>query len=91
MKKPLGDKDVHIAKSPGHHRNWLDCIRSRQKPLADVEIGARSVAISILGNIAYWERRTLRWDPVKWEFVGDPVANTWLDRERRDPWKLPSL
>jgi predicted dehydrogenase len=91
VKKPLEEKEVHIAKSPGHHRNWLDCIRSRQKPLADVEIGARSVAISILGNIAYWERRTLRWDPVKWEFVGDPVANTWLDRERRDPWKLPTL
>ena len=91
VKKPLGDKEVHIAKSPGHHRNWLDCIRSRQKPLADVEIGARSVAISILGNIAYWERRTLRWDPVKWEFIGDPVANTWLDRPRRDPRQLPSL
>lgn len=91
VKKPLGEKEVHIAKSPGHHRNWLDCIRSRQKPLADVEIGARSVAISILGNIAYWERRTLRWDPVKWEFIGDPVANTWLDRPRRDPWQLPRV
>ena len=37
----------------GHHRNWLDCIRSRNRPLADVEIGARSVAITILGNLAY--------------------------------------
>jgi hypothetical protein len=89
--KPLGEKDVHIDKSLGHHRNWLDCIRSRERPLADVEIGARSVAITILGNLAYWNRRVLRWDPVKWEFVGDGVANTWLDRKRRDPWSLPTL
>jgi len=89
--KPMGAKDVHIEKSPGHHRNWIDCIRSRERPLADVEIGARSVAITILGNIAYWQRRALRWDPVKWEFVNDPIANNWLDRDRRDPWKLPAL
>ena len=60
-------------RTPGHHRNWLDCIRSRKRPLADVEIGARSVAITILGNLAYWNSRRLRWDPAKWEFVDDPV------------------
>jgi predicted dehydrogenase len=91
VKEPLGSKEVHLAKSPGHHRNWIDCIRSRKRPLADVEIGARSVAICILGNLAYWNNRRLRWDPVKWEFVGDPEANRWLDRERRDPWKLPDV
>ncbi len=91
MKEPLGKDDVHLEKSPGHHRNWIDCIRSRKRPLADVEIGARSVAITILGNLAYWNRRVLRWDPVKWEFVGDSLANTWLDRERRDPWQLPAV
>src|SRR5262249_49805149 len=47
VKEPLGN-DVHLARSPGHHRNWLDCIRSRQRPVADVEVGARSVAIPIL-------------------------------------------
>jgi predicted dehydrogenase len=91
IKKPLGEKDVHLAKSPGHHRNWIDCIRSRKRPLADVEIGARSVSICILGNLAYWNNRRLRWDPGKWEFVDDAVANGWLDRERRDPWKLPAV
>jgi len=91
VKKPTGPREFHLAKSPGHHRNWLDCIRSRNRPLADVEIGARSVAICILGNLAYWNDRRLRWDPVKWEFVDDPEANRWLDRERRDPWKLPTV
>ncbi|MGC8640729.1 MAG: Gfo/Idh/MocA family protein [Isosphaeraceae bacterium] len=91
VKKPLEAKEVHLEKSPGHHRNWIDCIRSRTRPVADVEIGARSVAITILGNLAYWNHRPLRWDPVKWEFTGDPVANRWLDRERRDPWQLPTI
>jgi predicted dehydrogenase len=91
VKEPLGAKDVHLPKSPGHHRNWLDCIRSRKRPLADVEIGARSVSICILGNLAYWNNRRLRWDPSKWEFVDDAEANRWLDRERRDPWKLPAV
>ena len=35
--------------------------------------------------------RTLRWDPAKWEFVDDAEANQWLDRERRDPWQLPTI
>ena len=91
VKQPLAHNEIHLEKSPGHHRNWIDCIRSRKRPLADVEIGARSVAITILGNLAYWERRVLHWDPVKWEFVGDSLANTWLDRERRDPWQLPAV
>ena len=91
VKEPLGAKDVHLEKSPGHHRNWLDCIRSRQRPLADVEIGARAAAITILGNLAYWNGRRLRRDPARWEFVDDAEANKWLDRERRDPWQLPSV
>ena len=40
MKEPLGKDDVHLFRSPGHHRNWINCIRSRGKPVADVEIGA---------------------------------------------------
>jgi predicted dehydrogenase len=91
VKEPLGGKDVHLATSPGHHRNWIDCIRSRKRPLADVQIGARSVAICILGNLAYWNNRRFRWDPAKWEFVDEPDPNRWLDRERRDPWALPAV
>jgi predicted dehydrogenase len=91
VKEPLKEKEVHLQKSPGHHRNWIDCIRSRQRPVADVEIGARSVAITILGNLAYWNHRPLSWDPVKWDFVDDPEASRWLDRERRDPWQLPEI
>ena len=91
VKEPLADDEVHLYKSPGHHRDWLDCIRSRKRPVADVAIGARSVTVCHLGNLAYWYRRTLKWDPRAWRFVDDEEANGWLDRERRDPWQLPQV
>jgi predicted dehydrogenase len=91
VKQPLGEKDVHLFVSPGHQQNWLDCIRSRNRPLCDVEVGARSVTVCHLGNLAYWNHRKLRWDPSRWEFVGDAEANKWLDRDRRDPWQLPKV
>ena len=90
VQEPLGDGEVHLPKSPGHHRDWIDCIRSRQRPVADVEIGARSATVCHLGNLAYWYRRKLRYEPQIWQFVGDAEANQWLDRPRRDPWRLPT-
>ncbi len=89
VKEPLSEKEVRLFRSPGHHRNWLDCIRSRERPVADVEAGARTVTVIHLGNLAYWSRRTLRWDPQGWKFVEDGEANRWLDSARRDPWQLP--
>ncbi len=91
VKQPLGDDEVHLYDSPGHHRDWINCIRSRKRPVADVQIGARSVTVVHLGNLAYWHRRKLRWDPQNWRFLGDDEANTWLDRRRRDPWQLPEV
>ena len=73
----------------GHMQNWFDCIRSRKKPVADVEVGHRSATVCHLGNIARWTGRKLRWDPVKEEFLGDKEANQLLDRERRKPWVAP--
>jgi predicted dehydrogenase len=90
VKEPLGKDEVHLYESPGHHRDWINCIRSRKRPVADVEIGARSVTVVHLGNLAYWHGRRLQWDPQGWSFKDDAEANRWLDRERRDPWQLPS-
>lgn len=90
-KEPLADGAVRLYRSPGHHRNWIDCIRTRQRPICDVEIGVRSVTVCHLGNLAYWNRRRLKWDPFAWQFVDDAEANTWLDRARRDPWELPEV
>jgi predicted dehydrogenase len=89
--EPLGEKDVNLFKSPGHQQNWIDCIRSRERPICDVEIGARSVTVCHLGNLAYWHDRPLKWDPKTWEFPGDAQANAWRDYQRRAPYLLPSI
>ncbi len=90
VRDPLSAGEKPLYKSDEHHQNWFDCIKSRQKPICDVEIGARSVTVCHLGNLAYWNHRKLKWDPQKWEFPGDKEANRWRDRERRGPWKLPT-
>jgi predicted dehydrogenase len=79
---------VQLYRSTNHYKDFVDCVRSRKKPICDVEIGARSVTVCHLGNLAYWHDRKLRWDPAKEQFIGDAEANTWLDREKRGPWKV---
>jgi predicted dehydrogenase len=87
-KEPLSSSDVHLYKSANHMQNWLDCIRSRKMPVADVEIGHRTATMCHLGNIARWTGRKLRWNPAQETFVGDEEANTFLERPMRAPWKL---
>ena len=89
LKEPLTDSDQKLFVSPGHRQNWLDCIKTRQRPICDVEIGARSVTVCHLVNLAYWHNRKLTWDPQKWEFPGDAEANGWRSRERRKGYELP--
>ena len=72
-----------------HVRNWIDCIQTRAIPVADVEIGHRSITVCHLGNIARWTGRRLRWDPAREQFPDDPEANTYLDRPRRKGFELP--
>lgn len=72
-----------------HLQNWLDCIKTRQKPVADVEIGHRSVSICHLANIARQIGRRFRWDPQKEQILGDEEANKLVDRPRRKGYELP--
>jgi predicted dehydrogenase len=82
----IGANEVHLYESKNHHQNFLDCVRSRQEPIAGVEIGHRSATLCHLGNIAMLLQRPLRWDPVKEEFSGDDAANRMRWRARRAPW-----
>jgi len=79
----IGPNEIHLYKSSNHTRDFLECVRSRKKPICDVEVGARSVTVCHLGNLAYWNHRRLKWDPAKERFVGDAEANKWLDRDKR--------
>jgi hypothetical protein len=89
VKEPIKDDEIHLYKSDNHMQNWLDCIKSREMPVADVEIGHRSATVCHLGNIARWVGRRLRWDPVEECFPDDAEANALVDRPRRKPYQLP--
>ncbi len=84
----IEDLPIQLYKSTNHYKDFVDCIRSRQRPICDVEVGARSVTVCHLGNLAYWHGRRIQWDPAKWKVVGDREANRWLDVEKRGPWKV---
>jgi len=71
-----------------HHQNWLDCIRTRRRPVCDVSIGCQSTIVSHLGCIAHWTGRSLKWDPAREVFGGDDEANRWRGRPMRAPWRL---
>ena len=73
-----------------HLQNWLDCIRTRERPVADVEIGHRSVSVCHLANIVRQLGRPLRWNPSEEQFSDDAAANGLLVRERRGGFELPS-
>jgi len=91
VEEPIKDDEIHLYRSDNHVQNWLDCIRTRERPVADVEIGHRSTTVCHLGNIARWLGRKLQWDPAKEIFPGDDEANTYLDRPRRKPYELPEV
>src|SRR3954465_1553844 len=71
-----------------HIRNFLDCVKSRALPAADIEEGHRTATMCHLGNIATRLGRSLRWDADKEQVVGDVEANRWLSRPYRKPWSL---
>jgi predicted dehydrogenase len=71
-----------------HAANFVECVRSRKPPNADIEIGHRSTSVALLGNIAYKTGRKLRWDAAKEDFAGAPDASALLGRALRKPWDL---
>ena len=87
-KEPITDQDTRLYKSDNHLQNWIDCIKSRQRPVADVEIGHRTCTVCHLANIARQLGRKLRWDPEK-EIFPDDEANAYLARPQRKPYNLP--
>lgn len=89
--EPSPEKQVKLYRSKDHYANWLECIKTRKLPVADVEIGHRSATVCHLGNIAGRLGRNIRWDPAKEQIVGDAEAAKMITRPYRKPWKLPAV
>ena len=85
----FGPKDWRLPDiGPSHRRNWIDCIRSRKRPVADVSFGAHTSILCSLANYGYQLGREMNWDPEKYEFPDDREANALLSRPGRGQWKL---
>ncbi len=88
LNEKLGPNDVHLYKSTDHHNDWLDCVEQRRRPICDVEIGHRSVTVCHLGTTCLRLGRSIRWDPVTEQIVGDDEAARWVGKPLRAPWHL---
>ena len=81
-----GPNDVRLYRSSNHSRNFIDCVISRQQPVAPIEQAHRSITIAHLGNISLRLGRDLQWNPTTERFTNDEKANEMLSRPFRKPW-----
>lgn len=94
VEEPEGQTWTEPAKMEGdweeqyvlHARDFLDCVKSRQTPIADVESGHQVVTACHLSNISLRVGRKIRWDAKKEEIVDDAEASRMLVRDYRSPW-----
>jgi predicted dehydrogenase len=83
-----GPNDIRLYESRSHWGNFLDCVRTRRDPVANVEIGHRTATFCHLANIAMLLGRRVQWNPEREEFVNDAEANRLKTRALRAPWHL---
>jgi len=74
-----------------HRRNWRRCIKTRELPAMDIEIGFKVITLPIIANIAFQVGRKLTYDPKTMRFLGDAEANRFLDEPYRRPWSLKGV
>lgn len=88
--KKLGDDVIKtkLYDSPGHQRNFLDCIKSKQPTVTPVTTAHRSATPGHLALISLMTNTTIKWDPEKEVIVGNDEAAKLLSRDYRGPWKL---
>lgn len=84
----LKDSDIQLYESTNHHKNFLNCIVTREKPICDVEIGHRTATACHLGNISCRLQRKIVWDPVAEKITGDNEAAEMTQRAHRAPYVL---
>jgi len=84
----IGPDEIHLYKSPDQHKNWLDCIKSRELTIAPAEVAHRSCSACLVSHIAMKLPRKLYWDPVMERFKNDDEANSMLARPQRHPWGI---
>jgi predicted dehydrogenase len=88
LQERIGPDEIQFYQSPGHQREFVDCVKSRKTPLAPAETAHRSASIGHLGQISMILGRKLYWNPDTEEFRNDPMATRMLSTPMRAPWAL---
>jgi predicted dehydrogenase len=84
----LKNAKVKLYVSQNHTRNFLDCMRSRKKPITNEEVGGRSAICCHLLNQAYYNHATIHWKPKPMKFARDGGKPEWLAFAHRAPWTV---
>ncbi|MFP4499817.1 MAG: Gfo/Idh/MocA family protein [Candidatus Hydrogenedentota bacterium] len=88
LQEVIGPDEHKLGRSPGHHKDFVNNVKTRGTPMAPVWAGHRSASMCQLGNIAMLLGRRLKWDPDAEQFVGDDEANRMLMAHMRAPWHI---
>ena len=84
----IGAHEKHVYFSDNHYEDFLNAIKTRQKPICDVEVGHRTASVCNIGNIAYELNRPLQWNPKSEKFKNDDAANALLSRPMKKEWMV---
>ncbi|MFH1717400.1 MAG: gfo/Idh/MocA family oxidoreductase, partial [Planctomycetota bacterium] len=84
----IGPNEIHLYASPGHHRNFLDSIKTRRPTAAPAEVGHHATTTCNLVEISTRLGRKLRWNPKTEHFINDEAADRLLSRAMRSPWHV---
>ncbi len=78
-----------LPRSVGHHREWLDAIKSRKTCSCNFDYGHRLSTVGMLGNVSLWTGEKLKWDAARERITNHTEANRFLTKDYRAPWTLP--
>ena len=88
LQEQIGPNEIQLFRSPGHHREFLDCVKSRHATLCPAETGHRAASIGHLGQMAMILGRKIKWDPDTEKIDNDPEATHMLSTPMRSPWHV---
>ena len=88
LRQDFGPREIHLYNSQNHYADFLNAMRSREKPICDIAIGYSTVAVCLMGNIAYEVGRPLDFDQKTQMFINDDEANKFLGRPMPGEWSI---
>lgn len=84
----LENAKIQLYVSRNHISDFMDCVKSRKKPITSEQVGGRSAICCHLMNLVYWHGQKLKWDPKNFAFAGGTGDAKWLTRNYRAPWSV---